>query len=246
MRHPVTIPTPDGPCPATLLRPEGDTPLPAVILYMDAFGIRPTLVDMSEHLASLGYVVLLPDLYFRHGPYAPMDPRDVVGKPNWRELLAPLRATTGNAQAAKDTEAFLAFLANRADVQGDKVGTTGYCMGGGIALTAAAMYPDRIAAAASFHGGQLATDAPDSPHLLAPKIKATVYVAGAERDANYPPEQAQRLERALSDVAVPHRCEIYEGALHGYAIKDHPVYNEAADARHWRELERLLAGAFGK
>jgi carboxymethylenebutenolidase len=126
-------------------------------------------------------------------------------------------------------------------VSGKAVGTTGYCMGGGMALTAAAAHPDRIAAAASFHGGNLATQSPLSPHLLAARIKAFVYVAGADKDSSYPPEQAALLEQALSDAGVPHRCEIYAGALHGWTMSDFPVYDEAAAERHWRELLALFA-----
>jgi carboxymethylenebutenolidase len=114
-------------------------------------------------------------------------------------------------------------------------------MGGAISLTAAGTYPDRIAAAASFHGGNLATDSELSPHLLAPKIKGRIYVAGADQDNSYPPEMAERLEKALSVAGVAHRCEIYPGALHGWTMADFPVYDEPAADRHWRELLELFA-----
>jgi carboxymethylenebutenolidase len=118
-------------------------------------------------------------------------------------------------------------------------------MGGGMALTAAGTYPDRITVAASFHGGRLATDSELSPHLMAPKIKARVYVAGANNDASYPPEMAVLLEKALSDAGVDHRCEIYEGALHGWTMPDFPVFNETAAERHWTELAALFAAKLG-
>jgi carboxymethylenebutenolidase len=125
-------------------------------------------------------------------------------------------------------------------VKGRKVGTTGYCMGGGMALTAAGRFPDRVAAAASFHGGSLATDADDSPHLLAPSIKAEVYVAGADKDRAYPSEMAERLEAALTAAGVTHRCEIYEGILHGWTMSDLAIYDEAAAERAFGELIALF------
>ena len=118
-------------------------------------------------------------------------------------------------------------------------------MGGGISLTVAGTYPDRIAAAASFHGGNLASDAEDSPHLLAPKIKARVYVAGADQDGSYPPEMEVRLDKALTDAKVDHRCEIYPGALHGWTMADFPIYNEPAAERHWTELIALFKATLG-
>ncbi|HEU4959447.1 MAG TPA: dienelactone hydrolase family protein [Sphingomonas sp.] len=236
----VAIPTRDGECPTHVFTPAGEGPWPAAIIYMDALAIRPALLDMGQRLADHGYVVLLPDLFYRHGPYAPLVPREVFASEEARKVLVPLRATTGNARAAEDTGAFLSYLDGRADVAGEKVGVVGYCMGGAMALTAAAAYPDRIAAAASFHGGNLATDAEDSPHRLAPGIKARVYVAGADQDAHYPPEMAERLDRALTEAGVGHRCEIYEGALHGWTMTDVPVFNPEAAERHWRALFRLF------
>jgi carboxymethylenebutenolidase len=154
-------------------------------------------------------------------------------------------STTGNRPAAQDTEALFALIDSRKDVAGKKIGTTGYCMGGGISLTVAGSLPDRIAAAASFHGGNLASDAEDSPHLLAPKIKAKVYVAGADQDNSYPPEMAAKLEQVLTNAEVDHRCEIYEGASHGWTMADFPIYNESAAERHWRELLDLFRNALG-
>jgi carboxymethylenebutenolidase len=236
----VTIRTRDGACPAHVFTPAGEGPWPAAIIYMDALAIRPTLLDMGQRLADHGYVVLLPDLFYRHGPYEPLVPKDVFASPEARKVLAPLMASTDARRVAEDTAAFLAYLDGRADVAGGKVGVVGYCMGGAMALTVAATYPDRVAAAASFHGGNLATDAETSPHRLAPKIKARVYVAGADQDAHYPPEMAERLDRALTEAGVAHRCEIYRGALHGWTMADVPVFDAEAAERHWRELFRLF------
>src|SRR6202012_6002341 len=140
-----------------------------------------------------------PDLFYRAGHYEPLDPKEVFASGDMRAAIGHLLTSTDNRRAGEDTEAFLAYLDSREDVAGTKVGTTGYCMGGGISLTAAGTYPDRIAAAASFHGGNLATDSEFSPHHLASRIAARVYVAGAVDDDSYPPEMAARLEQALSD-----------------------------------------------
>ena len=238
----VTIRTADGECPTHVLTPDGPGPIgpfPAVIFYMDGLAIRPTLVEMAARLAGNGYVVLLPDMFYRFGPYAPLVPKEVF-KTDFRAIVGPMMATTDNHKAAGDTAAFLAYLDSRDDVAGDKIGTVGFCMGGGMALTAAGTYPDRVAAAASFHGGNLATDAATSPHLLAPKIKAEVYVAAADNDHSYPPEMAARFEQALRDAGVRFTAETYEGAAHGWMKPDFPVYDEAAAERGWREMLGLF------
>lgn len=240
-REEISIRTQDGDCPAHVLTPEGEGPWPAVLFYMDGLAIRPALVDMAARLADYGYLVLLPDLFYRAGRYEPLDPKVVFATGNVRAALGHLFGSTDNKRAAEDTAAFLEYIDTRKDVLGAKVGTTGYCMGGGLSLTVAGKFPDRIAAAASFHGGNLATDSELSPHLNAPSIKARVYVAGADNDASYPPEMAARLEKALTDAGVDHKCEIYEGAAHGWTMTDFPVYNPAAAERHWRELTTLFA-----
>ena len=241
VREPIQIRTRDGQCRTTVFRPEGGAGAwPAVIFFMDGLGIRPVLYDMCERIARDGYVVLLPDMFYRAGHYDPIDPKVVLGG-DVRKALAHLFSATDNERAAHDTEAFLAYLDTRKDVLGKKVGTTGYCMGGAMSLTAAGTYPDRIAAAASFHGGNLASDAPTSPHRLAPKMKGFVYVAGADNDSSYPPEMHARLEKALGDAGVPHRCEIYAGALHGWTMADFPIYKADDAERHFRELRALYA-----
>jgi len=244
MHETVSIRTEDGTCPAHVFTPDsGSGPWPGAIFYMDGLAIRPTLFAMAQRLANAGYLVLLPDLYYRYGPYEPLDPKPIFASGSVREALGPMLATTGKGPASRDTAAFLDWFDSRADFAGGKLGVTGYCMGGGIALAVAAAYPDRIGAAASFHGGGLATDDADSPHLLAPKITARVYVGGAVDDASYPPEQAERLEAALTAAGVDHRCEFYEGALHGWTMTDFPIYQEAGAERHWRELVALFDGS---
>jgi carboxymethylenebutenolidase len=238
----VSIRTRDGECPAYVFTPSGAGQYPAVIFYMDGLGIRPTIFEMGQRLADYGYVVLVPDLFYRAGPYEALEPEKVFASGDVRAAIGHLFASTDNRRAGQDTEAFLAYLDGRQDVAGTKVGTTGYCMGGGMSLTAAGTYPDRVGAAASFHGGNLATGSELSPHLLAPRIKARVYVAGADRDDSYPPEMAARLDQALSDAGVDHRCETYPDALHGWTMADFPVYNDVAAERHWDELVALFAG----
>jgi carboxymethylenebutenolidase len=245
-REQVSVHACDGECPVHIFTPSsGSGPWPAAIFFMDGLGIRPALLDMGQRLADAGYVVVLPDLYYRAGPYEPLDPKAVFASNDVRGAIGHLYSTIGNRPVAADTEAFIALIDSRKDEAGTKIGTTGYCMGGGISLTVAGTYPDRVAAAASFHGGSLATDNEDSPHLLAPKIKARVYVAGADQDGSYPPEMEVELDKALTDAKVDHRCEIYPGALHGWTMIDFPIYNEEAAERHWRELIALFKATLG-
>jgi carboxymethylenebutenolidase len=237
----VAIPTPDGDARAYTFHPEGKGPWPAVIFFMDAPAIRPALFQMCERLASNGYYVLLPDMFWRAGPYEPINMAEAFkDEETRRAIFGKFMASTDPVRSTRDTGAFLDWLAKQPEVKGDKVGVTGYCMGGGLSLRAAGDYPDRVIASAGFHGGRLATDAPDSPHLLAPKIKAKVYVGGADEDAGFPPEQADRLRDALTAAGVENTVEIYAGARHGYAPPDMPVYNEAASERHWREMLKLF------
>jgi carboxymethylenebutenolidase len=206
---------------------------------MDAGGVRPAMVDMAQRIADDGYIVLLPDLFYRFGAYGPLVPAEVFAG-DWRAILGPLMATTGNDKAAEDTGAFLAYLDTRSDFAGGKVGAVGFCMGGGMALTAAGTYPDRFAAVASFHGGNLATDAPTSPHLIAPKITAAVHIGAAENDASYPPEMAERLARAFADARVRFDTKIYHAA-HGWMMPDFPVYDRAAAEHGWVAMLELFA-----
>ena len=234
----IMIATKDGACSCHVLTPAKAGKSPAIIFYMDAGGIRPAIVEMAERLAAAGYVVLLPDMFYRFGAYGPLVPKEVF-KGDVIAVLGPLMATTDNAKAATDTAAFLAYLDTRSDVVG-KVGAVGFCMGGGMALTAAATYPDRFAAIASFHGGNLATDAATSPHLVASRVRGEAYIAAAENDDSYPPEMAKRLEAALIDGGVRYKAETYVGAAHGWMVPDFPVFNETASERGWTNLLALF------
>lgn len=236
----IEIKTREGSCPSYVFRPKGEEPWPAVLVFMDGVGIRPAMLAIGERLATYGYFVLLPDLYYRSGVYAPMDPHTVFSDPEKRKaLMEKYLGLATPASIMSDTAAFLDFLARRPDVKPGKIGTTGYCMGGLMSLTAAGTYPDRIAAAASYHAGRLATDAPDSPHLLAPGITARVYVAGAIEDSSFPEDMKARLDASLSEAGVDYLIETYP-ARHGWVLADTPVHDEASSERHWRTLTKLF------
>jgi carboxymethylenebutenolidase len=241
----VSIETRDGLCPASLLTPAGHAgPWPAVIFFMDGFGIRPTMWEMGQRLADRGYVVLLPDLYYRAGPYPPMNPREVLADPERVSTLMKNVASLGRDRKISDTAACIDFLMSRPEVEGDRYGVTGYCLGGNVALIAAGAFPDRFAAIASFHGGNLVTDEPDSPHRFVKHITGYVHVAGAVEDAYFTEAQKIRLEEALAEAAVPHLVETYPGAHHGFAVPDVPSFDSAAFDRHWASLFRLLHESF--
>jgi carboxymethylenebutenolidase len=236
----VEIKTKDGTCPSYVFRPIGKAPWPAVLVFMDGLGIRPAILEVGERLATHGYFVLLPDLFYRSGPYEPMDPHSVFANPEKRKILTEkFFALATQANIMSDTRAFLDYLASEADVKPGGIGTTGYCMGGLMSLTAAGTYPDRIVATATYHGGRLATDAPESPHLLAAKIKSRVYVAGASEDPSFPEEMKARLEEALTKAGVDHKIETYP-AKHGWVLRDTPAYDAAAAERHWQTMLALF------
>jgi carboxymethylenebutenolidase len=238
--NPVQLTTRDGSCPCYIYRPRERGPWPAVLVFMDGLGIRPAMLELGERLAENGYFVLLPDLYYRSGPYAPMDAGQVFSDPEHRRILMEkffALATPANIMA--DTAAFLEYLAGEPQVRRGPIGTTGYCMGGLMSLTACGTYPERISAAASYHGGRLATDAPDSPHRLAARMRARVYIAGATADTSFPEDMKERLEAALTQAGVDHRIETYP-AQHGWVFRDTPVYDAAASERHWQTLLALL------
>lgn len=237
------IQTEDGLCPTDVFTPAGTGPWPAVIFYGDAGGMRPAMRDMAARLADAGYLVLLPDLYYRYGPYAPLVPAEVfAGNPG--AILGPFIATTGTDKAARDTAALLSYLDTRSDVAGTRIGAVGFCMGGGIAVAAAATYPQRFAAVASFHGGRLATDAPLSPHWRVATLQAEIYIASAENDDSYPSAMAQRFEAALTAAGVRYRSEPYP-APHGWMVPDFPVHDAAQAERGWDAMRALFARTLG-
>jgi carboxymethylenebutenolidase len=242
MKTDITLPTGDGDARAFVFTPDaGAGPWPAVIIAMDAPAIRPAMFEMGERLAAAGYYVLLPDLFWRAGHYDPPDiAKARAGDPEAVAVFQKLRGSTSTDKQMTDVKACLDYLAKQPQAQAGKVGITGYCMGGAIALRAAGMFPDRIAAAASFHGGNMATDHENSPHLLAPKIRAKVLVAGADEDASYDEAQNVRLTQALSDAGVDAEVSIWTGCKHGWVPTDMAVHNPEGAERHWRELVALF------
>lgn len=232
--------TADGQLRCYVCHPDGTGRWPAVILYMDAFGVRAELEGMAQRLAAHGYVVALPDLYYRSGVFAPFDPAQVAAGGSERDRFKRMIASLTNTLVMRDTAAVLASLETHPAVRDANraMGVVGYCMGGGFALCAAGTFPERIAAAAAFHGGSLATDAPDSAHRLADRMRGRLYIGVAGIDPSFPREQQERLENALAAAKVQYTLETYERAKHGFAVTGHLAYDREASERHW---ERLLA-----
>ncbi|MFJ9117128.1 dienelactone hydrolase family protein [Streptomyces sp. NPDC102394] len=243
----VDITTEDGVADAFVAHPDDDLPHPGVLLYMDAFGLRPHLESMARRLAEAGYTVLVPNVFYRHGRSPVFDlPEfiDPAARPQIWEQVAPVMMSHTPDLAKRDAGAYLRWLADSPLVAAGKVAVTGYCMGARLALYTAGTYPDRVAAMAGFHGGQLATDAPDSPHTVIPDVTAEMYFGHADEDPSMSPEQQQRLEEALTAAGVRHRCEVYPGAHHGYTQADTAAYDKEGAERHWAALLDLLGRTF--
>ncbi len=227
-----TVTTTDGTCSVTLATPAGAGPWPGIVMYPDAGGARQVFTDMAARLAGYGYAVLVPDVYYREGEWEPFDMAGVFNDPAERNRLFSMMAKVTPDRMATDAEAFFDYLAARPEISGERFGTTGYCMGGRTSLVVAGRVPDRVAAAMSFHGGGLASDSPDSPHLLAGRMRAAVYVGGAENDPSLTAEQSATLDKSLTEAGVAHAIEFY-AAAHGFAVPDNAPYDAAAAERHW-------------
>ena len=236
----VDVTTQDGVMDVTLHEPEGG-PAPVVIFFTDAGGVRPVMQEMAARLASAGYLVAVPNLYYRAGPFEPFDIATLFTVPGERERMQAIIALAGPDGLTHDTGALLDELARQPGRRSEQVGAVGYCMGGNWAFRTAAAHPERIAAAASFHGGNLATDDPASPHRQADRIEAQLYFGVADADPSCSPESQAQLVTALSQAAVDYQLELYPGAGHGFTVPDNPSYNEAAAERHWTRLDTLFA-----
>jgi carboxymethylenebutenolidase len=235
----VQIPTDDGSASGTLHVPDGDGPWPGVVMFPDAGGFRETFREMGDHLAGLGYVTLVPDIYYRAGAWAPFDMATAFSDEKERARLFGIMGSLSNERIIADAGAYADFLLARPEVRGAVIGTTGYCLGGRMSMLAAGGIGSKLGAAASFHGGRIAVaDDPGSPHLAADRMTATVYVAGAIEDGSFTTEQASLLEDALTAAGVEHTVEFYP-AHHGFAVPDNGTYDEAASDRHWEALRRL-------
>ncbi len=236
----VEIPTSDGVSRGTLHVPEGAGPWPGVLVFTDIFGTRDVFLSMGDRLAGLGYVALVPDVYYRE-TYEPFDLRTAFSDESERNRLFGLMFTLTNERVIADADAYADFLLARPEVRGSAIGAHGYCMGGRLTLIAAGGIGDKLAAAASFHAAMIAVpDDPSSPHQAADKIRAAVFVAGSIEDAGFTQEHADLLDGTLTAAGVPHTVEIWPGH-HGFAVADQPVYDEALSERHWAALQALYA-----
>lgn len=240
----IDLPTPDGVMATRTFQPGGGKRYPAVIFFMDGVGVRETLLVMARRLASHGYFVALPNLFHRAGSFRPFNGATVFTDPAERERVKALIADVTPPRVAVDTAAVLELLDREPAADAAKIGTVGYCMGGGPALAAAGRFPDRIAAAASYHGGRLATDHAESPHVAAARARGRVYIGYAENDPSFPEEQRHRIETALTSARVRFAMELYHAA-HGFAVPDLPAYNQPAADRHWLTLLELLGETLG-
>ena len=239
----VDVPTEDGVADAYLVVPDGAGPHPGVLMFPDAFGLRPRLTGMADRVAERGYAVLAPNLLYRGGR-SPQFDLSALADPDRRgaifETVMPFIRALGTAAITRDARAYLDFLHAQDAVDPGPVVVVGYCMGGMNALRAIEAFPDRIKALASFHGGRLVTDRPDSPHLRVGDITGEVYFGHADRDQSMTPEQIKTLEAALDAAGVAYRSEMYEGAPHGFTMADTAMYQEAGEKRHWVNLFELL------
>ncbi|MFD6418237.1 dienelactone hydrolase family protein [Streptomyces sp. NPDC060194] len=238
------IPTPDGLAEAFAAYPDGGGRHPGVLMYPDAFGLRPVLHGMARELAGHGYYVLVPHHLYRHGPAPVVElPAfiDAESRPRIFERLLPLVRAHTAEHAQRDADAYVDFLTARPEVAPGPVGAVGYCMGAALALRTATARPDRVAAVAGFHPAPLVTDAPDSPHLGVPALTARTHFGLAQGDMG--PEAVAVLNEALNSAGVPHTTEVHPDSVHGFTMSDTSAYDEAATRRHWQRMLHVLDAA---
>lgn len=235
------IPTPDGQADAFAAFPDGGGRHPGVLLYTDAFGVRPVLRERARELAEHGYSVLVPNLYYRHGPAPVTELPEHIGedvRPAIIARLVPLIEAHTTERILRDADAYLRFLTARPEVGAGPFAVIGYCVGAALAMRTATAHPDQVAAVACFHPGFLVTGAPDSPHRLVPELTAAVHIGLAENDMR--PETIHELDQALDAAGVGHTTEIYPGTVHGFTMSDTDAFDPAALRHHWDRLLRLL------
>jgi len=238
------IRTPDGRCPTHVYHPDGAGPWPGVIVYMDAIGWRPAMMAIAERIANAGYFVLLPNLFYRV-EFDVSKGLKLFSDPDVRaDMMTRVMPSASPANVVRDSKTFLDYLDAQPNVIHDRIGIVGYCMGGRLALYVAGQLGDRIAAAALYHAGGVATEAPDSPHLLAKNIRARMYIGGAMEDSGFDEAQQHRLQQALDDAGVDYTLEMY-AARHGWVPTDTPVHDSVAAAKHWETLLQLFDETLG-
>jgi carboxymethylenebutenolidase len=239
----VDVTTEDGVADAYLVRPDGTGPFPAVLVYQDAFGLRPRLTGMVDRIAERGYVVLAPNLLYRGGRAPQFDLSGLADPEKRSEVIGrvmPMVMALDRDKIVRDAASYLGFLAALPDVAPGPVALVGYCMGGMNAIRTATAYPDRVAAVGSFHAGRVVTDRPDSPHLAVGSITAELYLAHADNDQSMTRENIGTLEAALDAAGVRYTSELYPGTQHGFTMADTAAYHEAGEQRHWTNLFALL------
>lgn len=239
----VDVPTPDGVADSYLVLPDGDGPFPGVILYEDAFGLRPRLEEMCDRIAERGYAVFAPNILYRGGRCPQFD-LALLSDPDRRgelfgKVMPQIQALTGE-RIRSDARSYLDFFAAQDGVGPGPVVLVGYCMGGRNAVRTAVDYPDRVAAVGSFHAGGLVTDEPDSVHKRVGSITGELYLAHADNDSSMTPDDVKTLESALDAAGVRYTSEVYQGAGHGFTMSDTAAYDEAGERRHWVNLFELL------
>ncbi|MFD4986768.1 dienelactone hydrolase family protein [Streptomyces sp. NPDC058374] len=235
------IPTQDGQADAFAAFPDGDGRHPGVLLYTDAFGLRPEIEEKARELAGHGYYVLVPNLYHRYGPAPVTELPEHIGEDVRSALIArlmPLLQEHTAERILRDADAYLRFLTSRPEVCEGPVGAIGYCVGAALAMRTAAAHPGRVAAVAGFHPGFLVTDAPDSPHRQLGEFTAELHLGLAEGDLT--PEALGELDQALDDAGVTRAIELYPGTVHGFTMSDTDAFDADGLRRHWDRLLPLL------
>jgi len=235
----VNVTTPDGTADCYFVHPANGT-APGVLVWPDIFGLRPAFRQMGKRLAESGYAVLVVNPFYR----VKKAPTAENGTATNLQQLMPLARALNESTQMTDGKAFIGWLDKQAPVAKDrKMGTQGYCMGGPIAFRTAAAAPDRVGAVASFHGGGLVTDQPNSPHLQAAKTKAHFLIAIAENDDKRAPADKDKLKETFANANLPAEIEVYAGAAHGWCPPDSPVYNEPQAEKAWSRLMLLYGKA---
>jgi len=241
VEQPVEIRTPDGVADGILYRPDDGHRQPGAIHLTDIGGIRESHQEMARRLSDKGFTVLLPNVFYRTGKPPLFNFPRTMGDERSMKRFAELAAPMTPDATERDAAAYVDFLASQASVSSGMIGVVGHCFTGGMAMRAAAVRPQKVGAAASFHGGGLYTDAPTSPHLVLPRIKAELYFGHAVNDRSMSADAIKKLEQALAGWGGKYQSETYDGALHGWTSSDAPVYNAAQADRAFEKLTALFA-----